>query len=587
MIKKFKNISVFYKIVILYIIFISTAVACTTAYLVKDSIEILEEKEIALGKTQLDKATHYLQTKYNMVYDLANHIHSSELSRILSAINEDSERSRDYSNISNINAFFLGVSSADSDISDIVLVTLENSVFSYSSEGHAEIRPSFPFNESEIVKKLEEHEEDMYIARDNPSAYTLKEREDVITFAGKIFDSSKFPRRIPVAWYLINVPTYKLDSLFQESATESEGKIQVHNRLGELVYTTQEGGEKEQRDEVFYSEQEAGTSGLTVSYSLAREVLRSRVRIMNRQAVGIVIGICIFSAMLGILISHQFHKRMKVLVQAMEQVENGNLAVNVPILSNDEIGKISVSFNEMCKKLQDYINQVYNAEIQRKNAELNALQAQIDPHFLYNTLESIKAQALKAGDEKAAQMVCLLGNLFRWSSRYKEKVVYLEDELDYMKSYLELMNYRLDNQLDIDIVSEDRYLDYGIPKLILQPIIENTIRHGFSEEGEKRIVGIVVKQKQEKLEITVYDNGKGISPERLSRIKENLEEAAINEEGSSVGIRNVNQRIRLMFGTEYGVMIRSIENIGTAIKIVLPAIQKKEMERLVQDDYSR
>ncbi|MDC7287581.1 sensor histidine kinase [Blautia schinkii] len=404
------------------------------------------------------------------------------------------------------------------------------------------------------------------------------------------------------------MPTDRLDSLFQESATESEGKIQVHNRLGELVYTTQEGGEKEQRnekeqrdekmqrdekkergqgEEAFYSEQEAGTSGLTVSYSLAREVLRSRVRTMNRQAVGIVIGICIFSATLGILISRQFHKRMKVLVEAMEQVESGNLAVNVPILSNDEIGKISASFNEMCKKLQDYINQVYNAEIQRKNAELNALQAQIDPHFLYNTLESIKAQALKAGDEKAAQMVCLLGNLFRWSSRYKEKVVYLEDELDYVKSYLELMNYRLDNRLDIDIVSEDRYLDYGIPKLILQPIIENTIRHGFSGEGEKRIVGIVVKQKQEKLEITVYDNGKGISPERLSQIKENLEEAAINEEGSSVGIRNVNQRIRLMFGNEYGVMIRSIEKMGTAIKIVIPAIQKKEMERLVQDDHSR
>ncbi|MDY3919664.1 MAG: sensor histidine kinase [Candidatus Limivivens sp.] len=585
MFQKLKNISIFYKIVILYTIFIFIAVACSTGYLVRDSMTALEEKEIALGKTQLDKVTDYLQTKYNMVYDLSNHIHSSELYRILSTINQDSEKSRDYSNISNINAFFQGVCSADADISDIILVTMQNSVFSYSAEGYAEIRPSYPFVEYELLKKLEECGADMYISRENPSVYTLKEREDVITFAGKIFDSSKFPKRIQVAWYLINVPVEKLDILFQENATSNQGDIQVVNRYGELLYTSSDNaGEKGK--EACHSEREAGTSGMKVSYSLGEEVLKKSVRIMDRQAVAIVLLICILAVFLGVLISSQFHRRMKALVEAMQRVERGQLDTEVLVASEDEIGQISASFNEMCKKLQNYIDQVYSAEIQRKNAQLNALQAQIDPHFLYNTLESIKSQALKSGDHEAANMVCLLGNLFRWSSNFQEKIVYLEDELDYVRSYLELMNYRFANQLDIDVSIEERYLDYGIPKLILQPIIENTIRHGFSGTGEKKIVGIVVKQKQEKLEITVFDNGKGISKEKLRKIQEGLEEHPLNETGAGVGIRNVHQRIRLMFGSSWGLMIRSIENMGTAIKIVLPAMDKKEMEQFVQDDYS-
>ncbi|MDO5423063.1 MAG: sensor histidine kinase [Eubacteriales bacterium] len=584
MIQKLKNISIFYKIVILYTIFIFVAVVCSTAWVVRDSMEVLEEKEIALGNTQLEKVTNYLRTKYNMVYDLSNHIHSSELSRILSSINQDSENSRIYSNISNINAFFQGVCSADADISDIVLVTMENSVFSYSAEGYPEVRPSFPFGEYELLKKLEESGDDLYISRENPSVYTLKERDDVITFAGKVFDAAKFPERVQTAWFLINVPTAKADALFQENATSNQGEIQVVNRYGELLYASGEGG-GEVSEADYYSEQEAGTSGMRVSYRLEPEVLRKSVQVMTRETAVIVMGIGLVAAFLGVLISRQFHRRMNVLVEGMQRVEKGNLSTEIPVDSEDEIGKISDCFNEMCKKLSDYIDQVYSAEIQRKNAELNALQAQIDPHFLYNTLESIKAQALKVKDEETADMICLLGNLFRWSGNFGEKIVYLEDELDYVRSYLELMNYRFSNSLELDVSVEEPFLDYGIPKLILQPIIENTIRHGFTEDEKKKIVGIVVKQKEQNLEITVYDNGKGISAEKMKEIQEKLEKTAMEEAASSIGIRNVDQRIRLMFGKSYGLRIRSIEKMGTAVKIVLPAGKKKEMERLVQADY--
>ena len=155
----------------------------------------------------------------------------------------------------------------------------------------------------------------------------------------------------------------------------------------------------------------------------------------------------------------------------MQEIKDGDISVRLPVESSDEIGMLSSSFNDMCERLDDYIKRNYDAEIRRRTAELNALQAQINPHFLFNTIESIRMKAVEEGNMEIAQMLSLLGNMFRWSMRFDEKIVYIEDEVDYISSYLQLQRFRFSDKIDIDISVPDSLLDYGIPKLVLQPCL--------------------------------------------------------------------------------------------------------------------
>ena len=143
------------------------------------------------------------------------------------------------------------------------------------------------------------------------------------------------------------------------------------------------------------------------------------------------------------------------------------------------------------------------------------------------------------------------------------------------------MNYRMNGSLELEIQALEEYMEYGIPKLILQPIIENTVVHGFADKSGKKIVGIVIKKKETNLELTIYDNGTGMTKEKLEKIRTALEDERQGQTGDGIGVRNVHSRLRLMFGEPYGLKIESIQDMGTAIKIVIPAMNKREMEEHV------
>lgn len=592
MFNRLKNCSIFYKIAFLYLIFMTAAITLTSVFFVRENLSLLKERESVVGETNLSIAADYYHKKYNMVYSLSNYIHSSEIAQIISKINEDPEQSRDYSNISTIQSFFKGVEATDEDVEDIILITDQNSVFSDTVEGLAEIRPSYPFTQSSFLGLLEQTEKDLYVLRDNPSDYTLKERkEDVLSFIGRIYNANLFPAREPVGYYIINFSIHALDERLLHEGWDGLGVLTVHNQQGELLFTTDRGYENSYEKEdaksitdgkrAFEESAKVGTSGIEVKYSLSQDVFLKRWRMLILRMSGFIIGIGVLLLASGIWITRRFRKKIVLLQQGMQKVQEGILDVEVDPGQEDEIGQIITSFNEMCDKLNTYVNLVYQAEIARKDAQINALQAQINPHFLYNTLESIKAQAVQAGDGQTADMICLLGNLFRWSSNFSERVVYLEDELDYCRTYLELMNYRMNGSLELEIQALEEYMEYGIPKLILQPIIENTVVHGFADKSGKKIVGIVIKKKETNLELTIYDNGTGMTKEKLEKIRTALEDERQGQTGDGIGVRNVHSRLRLMFGEPYGLKIESIQDMGTAIKIVIPAMNKREMEEHV------
>lgn len=224
-------------------------------------------------------------------------------------------------------------------------------------------------------------------------------------------------------------------------------------------------------------------------------------------------------------------------------------------------------------------------ELIRKQAEFNELQNQINPHFLYNTLESIRAEALAEDAAQIANMVKSLSSFYRYSIGRYHTLVTFRDEIDNINNYFAIQRYRFGTRfsLDIDIPPEEEdCLDLYMIKLSIQPIIENAIYHGLEAKRENGRVRISALQTQSRFIITVSDNGVGVPPERLRQINELLnsdteylpQSRLQSSNGTGMGLLNINKRIKMYFGEEYGLLMRSARNVGTDVEIVLPAVRE-------------
>lgn len=224
-----------------------------------------------------------------------------------------------------------------------------------------------------------------------------------------------------------------------------------------------------------------------------------------------------------------------------------------------------------------------SAAIFHKHAELTALQSQINPHFLYNTLESVRGQALLDGNEEIARMMEALSSFFRYSISRKGTLVTLRDELANIQNYMLIQRYRFNNRFSMEIYideeDEDAY-DFKIPKLIIQPVVENAVFHGLEERLEGGTVSIEVIVTDKHMMITVSDNGKGMDDETLARLNKRIhsqedklvEEDEREQTNTGIGLPNIHKRLQLLFGEEYGLSVYSTLNQGTDVEITVPTI---------------
>lgn len=273
-----------------------------------------------------------------------------------------------------------------------------------------------------------------------------------------------------------------------------------------------------------------------------------------------------------------FSKRVKLLIGSIKRIRKGDLTVRTAIPGSDELSEISDNLNIMCAKLDEHIKTEYLYKLRQREAELYTLQAQVNPHFLYNSLEAIRMAALKEGNANVGRMVLLLADLYRGS--VKEKIVIsVRDELNNCKSFLEFYNCRFESRLDLVYRISDEILGFGILKHLIQPIVENVLVHGVNLAQEENIVTIEGFLQDGAITIVVRDNGHGIEPDKLDEINESLGDRHRDYTGS-IGIYNVNQRIKLIYGEEYGVTIRSEPNEGTEVTV---RIQAKTIEELTAD----
>lgn len=301
----------------------------------------------------------------------------------------------------------------------------------------------------------------------------------------------------------------------------------------------------------------------------------------NIKFIVLVIGIVyIFVALITTMFfSIKLTKPMIKMMKTMKEAENGNLDVKVIIKSDDEIGRLGTSFNNMIFKITELIGKLLEEERNKKSIELEVLHAQINPHFLYNTLNTIKWMAKAQGSSSISSAITALIKLLRVSINLSNKMIYLEDEITYVENYVHIQRIRFGKQFEITYSIDENCKKCYIPKLILQPIVENSIIYG-SKEGSLNSLKMQIKAncEGELLVIQVIDDGKGIEEEILQKIFNT--EKNVNK-FSVVGLNNVNQRIKHYFGESYGIYIVSEVNKGTCVRIILPYnTEKKEIENV-------
>lgn len=269
------------------------------------------------------------------------------------------------------------------------------------------------------------------------------------------------------------------------------------------------------------------------------------------------------------------NSRLNTILDTMAHININDKLKRIPKdvqKEKDEISIICEKFNSMCDNLEEYINKYYISKLNERNAEMKTLQSSINPHFLYNTLESIRMKAIINGDKEVARMIYILAHIFR--SQLKEKdIITIKSELEYCDKFLELYKFRYANKITYTVECEEDLLEQEIIKFILQPLIENYFVHGARLENSDNKIIIKIKRILDNINITIEDNGKGIPKEKL----ENLKLKILNRENDlqMVGILNVNQRIKIKYGNDYGLQLESEEGMGTKITIKLPYFDER------------
>ncbi len=275
---------------------------------------------------------------------------------------------------------------------------------------------------------------------------------------------------------------------------------------------------------------------------------------------------------------------LKKLMRVMNQIKFGdwkNLKGQIEVDGYWEIIMMTTHFNQMLNEIDDLTQKLitsnaklYEAELVKKQSELAYLQSQINPHFLYNTFESMKGLAVEAGSDDIFRMVKSLGEVFRYSIKEVDLVL-MREELSIVKDYIHIQKVRFRHRLTVEYEFDEALLTCKVPKMILQPIVENAIFHGIEPKVEGSILKLSGHMTEQVLHIIVSDSGVGIEEEKLQQIQHILSTDTVgsqrmNREGNSIGLVNVHNRIRLKYGEQYGLQVRSVSGIGTKVVIKIP-----------------
>lgn len=280
-------------------------------------------------------------------------------------------------------------------------------------------------------------------------------------------------------------------------------------------------------------------------------------------------------------VSDTITKPIVKLRNLMKQTENGDLTVRFDGTDQDEIGDLGRGFNQMLERIQGLLLQIYEEQENMRQVQLKVVQEQFKPHFLYNTLDTIGWMAREHSADDIVHLVDALTNVFRVSLSKGKDYITLQEEILYISNYLYIQKIRYGSKVLYEVFLDPACEKEEIPKLILQPLVENAIYHGVKQKrGDGHLSVRVAMAGEDQILLEVKDDGRGMSPEKAQELEILLNEPSRPEQNQSFGVFYVKERLRIRYGDQFYVKVRSTENQGTAISIVIPAIKRQE-ERLL------
>lgn len=488
------------------------------------------------------------------------------------------------------------------EIRNICLLTEEDRFYQFNSEG--------TFIDKELLKKQDwlnvilNSKDKLAITAVHDRSYCDRNQDGIVLTVGrKIFDKDGSYAGI----LLIDLEPSSLIELndgFLLARNQYNIKISITDANYDILYdsdvasgrmTWEEAkaadspllNEKKQKDYIILTNDTKRTD-LKVNVVIPKSSLLFKIN-----KIGYVTAFAIFGCVLVVItISSIFGKMITKpigkLQRRMGQVEEGEYKELIQKESDDEIGSLVNSYNHMVLKIKSLIEDVYMAEIKQKNARYLALKTQINPHMLYNTMESIRMKALVNGADEVADMIKILGKMFRMTLSESSVPHKFQDEIDYAQNYIRLQNMRFQDSFTIEVKLEERMQEASIISMVLQPIIENSIEHGLKGRGKKLHILVTGELLNcEDILIRICDDGKGMSPERMDEVNRLLSMAEMDksklekvdeERNKGIGLKNIAERIKLYYGDKYYLKIVQSGSEGTEIEICIPAKWEKTRE---------
>lgn len=365
-----------------------------------------------------------------------------------------------------------------------------------------------------------------------------------------------------------DVPVYQMGNL----------ESQDEERFLTLEKSIEEGGQDARRlfsnsDRVFFKVAQ-DKYNLSAYALMPQSLLRENQRTLTRNLMLIAMVVIILALLISAFISRTLSRPLEEMTGTVKQIRDGQTQLRVQNCKEDELGELGRSFNEMLDRIETLVSREYEAKLMLKQAEYNALQAQINPHFLYNTLETMSSIADIRGCQEVSVLCQSLSNIFRYSLDMKNPFSTVAGEIVHLKNYIYVMNVRMQENVEYVFDVEDSILKSTMPRISIQPLVENALTHGLRGSRRKKRIVIAAKKDGENLVISVEDNGIGIPEEE----RRELLSSDRKNHTKSIGLNNIHSRMKILYGESYGVSIESKIGEGTKVSLVIPSVRMEEIE---------
>ncbi|WP_141506252.1 cache domain-containing sensor histidine kinase [Paenibacillus luteus] len=492
----------------------------------------------------------------------------------------------------NIADVAFGVSSLQSLVSDILI--LGENGYVNNLDGRKSLRWNYLFIEQDWFKQaisgtpnkgfitLGLHKQDYYL-ENNISKYN----RPTLSIALPVKDYA----REPIGAVIANLDLDKINGMFEFNSyqnnesifmIDTQQTIIVHKDTAaigtkldfsgiELIYASDSGSLVTELDgkETLVIFHPTAVQGWRMISTIPMSIISGQADSLKSKLIGFIYLCLLLNLLISITITVRISRPFRRLLFTLDKIGGDSTYVKTNNYKYRELNLIGNKFKELVIRIETLVKQNYQSEIALKEVELKTLQSQINPHFLFNTLQLLQTEIVCGSTEDSNQLVLSLSSLLRYSMKQSEEMVELEREVQNVRDYLYILNKKYDDRIDIEYrIPDGSILKHGTIKLILQPLVENVVLHGFGENPQSAKMTISVVAVKKGIMIAIRDNGRGIEKSRCNQLARELSLRDFKPDG--IGLYNVNQRIRLKFGPNYGLKLRSKKGVYTTVYVVLP-----------------